>query len=54
MRRHAAPPEEPQRFVRNWLAFNESRLAQTHLLRNFTALVAVLLAASGLLAIFSH
>jgi hypothetical protein len=54
MRQNALPPEGPQRFVRNWLAFNESRLTQAHLLRNFTALVAALLAASAVLMIVSH
>jgi hypothetical protein len=43
----------PQRFIRNWLRFDESRPLRVRTLWKLIATVALLLVASALLALFS-
>jgi hypothetical protein len=44
----------PERFIRNWLRFNENRLPRTRTLWKLIATVALLLIASALLASRGH
>jgi hypothetical protein len=43
----------PQRFIRNWLRFSETRPVRAGVLWKLIATVAAFLAASALLAVFS-
>jgi hypothetical protein len=46
------PGEDPQRFIRNWLTFNENRPIRMRTLWKLLATITLFLIASALLALF--